>query len=380
MEKRIYIVAPSKSTTGGPETLHQMCSIINSNYPNTAYMVYVNAYNKEVVSDVPEKYQKYNVFVAKEVEDSEENLLIVTEYNSYFCKQFKRIKKIIVWLSLPFYYIYKSRLQDTITYSKMAKIFSPFLYGLVFLHHPLLLLKKRKLGLRYMKNNCICSYNTIEEKKFLLSHNIEAKNYVCGPISDEYFDNGDYCACIARKQKIISFNPKKGMTFTRKVIKRFISKYGNVCRFVPIENMTTDEVISTLKESSLYIDFGYFPGHERIPRQACLLFANLIVSRNGSAAYPDIAIPDNYKFATKDNSIDSIVELMYKMVFDYKNYVKDFDFYRYLTRWQRESFNEEVLSLCREIQFDINIETIHYDFVTRENDGKNSFIHNGRNS
>ncbi len=40
-----------------------------------------------------------------------------------------------------------------------------------------------------------------------------------------------------------------------------------------------------MRKAKLYIDFGYHPGKERMPREACLLDCCLIIGKDGSAKY-----------------------------------------------------------------------------------------------
>ena len=92
--KHVYIVAPTSYISGGPETIHQMCGVINKYYPGQASIVYVDEHNQIESHDVLEPYKKYEVNVADNIIDNSDNLLIVTETFSYFLRKFKRINEI----------------------------------------------------------------------------------------------------------------------------------------------------------------------------------------------------------------------------------------------------------------------------------------------
>src|SRR5690606_35158466 len=115
--------------------------------------------------------------------------------------------------------------------------------------------------------------------------------YLCGPIGEEYFEQD-----TKRKKNIIAYNPAKGFEFTSQIIKES-EKRGLDIKFVPIKNLDTQDVIKLLSEAKVYIDFGYFPGPERIPREAVTLNVNIITSLSGSANNDiDVPIPRDYKF------------------------------------------------------------------------------------
>jgi hypothetical protein len=56
---------------------------------------------------------------------------------------------------------------------------------------------------------------------------------------------------LTKKENIVVYNPKKGLAFTQKIIKK-----AKDIKFVPLINMSRDEVIKTLQKAKVYIDFG----------------------------------------------------------------------------------------------------------------------------
>ena len=72
--KKIYILAPSKTYTGGPEALHQLAFTIKNKtkYKNVSMYYLPNSTSNSTHSN----FKKYNLPVAKKIEDSVDNLLI----------------------------------------------------------------------------------------------------------------------------------------------------------------------------------------------------------------------------------------------------------------------------------------------------------------
>ena len=338
--KNVYVVCPFGAISGGPETLHQICDGINKQKICKAYILYIE--NDKIVhnASIPKCYSKYNVSVADGIEDTENNLIIVPETNTSFLKCFKRIKKHVCWLSLTYYFPYKSMVANYEPY--LPIFFKPFLYVLAFLKRPFKFVKSKRLPLSKMKH-VGHSYNTDLTKLFLFKKGITSDNYLCGPLSDDYFLVNE---SNVKKTNIITFNPKKGYFYTKKIIKEFLKEYGNKYTFVPIKNMTNKEVLEALSKSKLYIDFGYFPGPERLPRQAVMCHTNILVSFDGAAKFDDVPIPNKFKCAIKKTSIKEIAHKMMDMLENHEKYDSCFDSYRLFVTKQKEVFLDEISSIC----------------------------------
>ena len=96
--KKIYVVTYANASSGGNESLHQLCSKLN-NLNLDAYIYYLN--NPKAA--IPYKFKRYNIKSTHNIDDSEENILIVPEISTSFLYKFNKIKKCIWWLSLDFY-------------------------------------------------------------------------------------------------------------------------------------------------------------------------------------------------------------------------------------------------------------------------------------
>jgi hypothetical protein len=70
---------------------------------------------------------------------------------------------------------------------------------------------------------------------------------------------------------------------------------------VKITGMGQQAVYDAFASSRLYIDLGSFPGKDRMPREAALLGANILLARSGAGAYAqDYPIPEDYKIDPYD--------------------------------------------------------------------------------
>jgi hypothetical protein len=110
--------------------------------------------------------------------------------------------------------------------------------------------------------------------------------------------------------------------------------------------MSRKQVFDTLRGAKLYIDFGTFPGPERMPREAVSLYCNIITSKKGSAANNvDVPIPRENKFDLTDENVPKVGQLMLQMIENYEDYVSQGDQYREKVYDQIESFDQRIANI-----------------------------------
>lgn len=340
--KKIYIIAPAGNSTGGVETLHQAVSYMNDMGAD-AYIVYCNDdWDKEKIVEekmIPvEKFQSYNIKVSGKIEDVKENLLIVPEIYSKLLYRYKHIKKVILWLSWDFfedraYDVRASRLAARKHLPKV--IFKPaiWIYNLT---------KGRQFNFGKDTNQILHLYNCEYIKQILIRKGVAENNtmYLCGMIRDEYLNNKiEYEA----KENIIIYNPAKDKTkFAEKIFYHCnMDKKGY--RIIPIKGMNVSEIKEVMKKSKVYLDFGYFPGPERMPREAVTMGCNIITSNIGAAGNDvDIPIPKKFKFSVDDKNMGKIGECITKCMEDYMDYQPYFEEYRVKVKEQKSLFVESL--------------------------------------
>lgn len=323
----IYVVCDRNNLSGGSESLHQFASQLNK-YGAEARMFYL----KSDETSIPEKFQKYGLQSDDRIEDSSENVIVVPETETQFLHKYKHAKKSIWWLSLDSYYGYTSI--EGILRSAQRHNIPKFLY---FLYFPVIYVKKKCTPhyFRFSKKDqgILHMYNCEYVKEYLKKRGISNDNllYMCGPIRDEYFN-----ATVSQKENIIAYNPKKNYEFTKKVITA-ISKERDDISFVAIEKMTPPQIVELLAKCKVYIDFGQFPGPERIPREAVTMYCNITTSRYGSTRNKiDVPIPAKYKIAAKRKNIPHICETVYELFDNYEKHISEYDDYRTKVVRQKE--------------------------------------------
>lgn len=306
--KSIYIACPAGLATGGPELLHQLCYKLNQ-FGYQAFMYYYNVPEEYQGRDVVHpNYRKYNAPYVFSYPDLENQLLIVPEIVCDVLEECQKGQPILWWLSLDNYFKYLNRIG-----------LNPDVVG----NDPFHLRNSRVIHFvqcYYVKDFVEQQLQIPPEQIFYLSDylNPQFKNNV--PILRE-----DY----------IVYNPKKGMEFTQKLIDAAPDLH-----WVPIQNMTPEQVSRVLHAAKLYIDFGPHPGKDRLPREAALSGCCIVTNRQGSANYAeDVPIPDNYKFDHEQDRIPEILSTIRDIVTHYETHVKNFGRYRLWIQKEEREFD-----------------------------------------
>ena len=113
-------------------------------------------------------------------------------------------------------------------------------------------------------------------------------------------------------------------------------------KFVPIKGLDIDQMIELFRNSKIYIDFGFFGGPERLPKET-VIFDCLVLVRNRNAAKNnfDVAIPQEYKIDNTDD-IDQIVFKLKYMLENYNELVSDFESFKNKVLLLEDNFKKQI--------------------------------------
>ena len=98
-----------------------------------------------------------------------------------------------------------------------------------------------------------------------------------------------------------------------------------------------------MRKAKLYIDFGYHPGKERMPREACLLDCCLIIGKDGSAKYKeDMPIKDEYHFDKNEKLYPKIIAKVIDCIKNYPINILNFRPYKEVLLKEKIDFKKAV--------------------------------------
>lgn len=316
---KAYVLCPVNQTTGGPEALHQLASALKLQGIE-AYISYFDRNGKPVGCNVPSAYQIYDVAVAISVEDAKDNLVVIPETATYLLEHYVSACRVIWWLSIDNYFVVcGSWIKRLLFYVLRRKIF--FKFGIFY---PNLI-------------HVAQSYYATQRLSVL---GVQKSYLLTDYLRDSFLENSDCSIC--QKENIVVYNPKKGIKTTKMIIKNSV---GIDLEWVPLINMTHDQVINLLKRAKIYIDFGEHPGRDRIPREAALCGCVVITGQRGSAANEiDLPIPQSYKFSDF-SQYDAVCQMINDVLENFAEHHLAFEGYRNWVRQNKSHFFQEVKDL-----------------------------------
>ena len=339
---KIYVLCPGNTVTGGPDALHQMVYYLNK-IGCKASIVYFDFANCSKFS-IPEPYKSYikDFDVENDIIDNVDNAVVVPEG---YIKKISKIKKcniFIWWLSVGF---------ENVNSSFMSKFFYFCVLPLRIIKHlsyysdlnnlkntviPVLSKKRYRFTNESKQIKHLCAsyfaFNYVKNK----SENVV---YICiEPISRnflDFYEKNKHNLYDSKRSNVVLYNPKKtSCTFIKK-----IESIANDLKFEPLLGLTQQQLIDKYKTSKLYIDFGPFPGAERMPKEAVLFGCSVITGKKGASGfYGDVPIPEKYKFGNPEKEIEKIVEKIRFVLKHYENVLSDFNEYRHTVLNLEENF------------------------------------------
>ena len=300
MSKNIYIICPPKKATGGPEALHQLGYILNSLGFNAKML-----YSKYKIDPVHPFYKNYNVPYTMSIKDSVDNVIIIPESMTNLIAKYPLSQKKIWWLSLDFYEILMNSREKKKNW--IRKLLVPY----------------KHTEYRFEPNKSVTHwYQSQRTKEFLMTKKLDNEiAYLCDYVTELFFDN---LPETFSKENIITYNPKKGLDKIQNYI-TLLPQY----KWIPLTGMSREEMRDTLRKAKLHIDFGYFPGRDKIPREALISGVCLLTGREGTSAYKeDLGIPEKYKLHENEITTDKILELINYTMNNYDSVFDEFKDFR----------------------------------------------------
>ncbi len=318
--KKIYVICPAYYKTGGTELLHQLVFVLNS-HGYSSEIVYPNATSEQNINPAFKKY--CSDYARLSDVKNEDALFVISEIQTNLLLTSLLPQKCVIWWeSVDNYY----------TTFSMALHQRGLLRAINQLRKNVFFKANRaNFSILKMAQGHLCQ--SMYAFDYLRKHKITNNVYFLKDyINDDYFDKSGLN--LSKKENIILYNPKKGKKITTKIRRKFADFH-----FVPLINMTNEQVRENLEKAKVYIDFGNHPGMDRFPREAVTMHCCVITNRIGSANYQeDVPIDDKYKF--DDYHLD--YKLLRKTIeYCFDNYLqtdKEFDSYRSFVASQKEEF------------------------------------------
>ena len=344
-----YILAPANVDTGGPHDLHQL----GFELKNLGKQVFMFYYPEGQNDPVHKNYKIYDLPYTNKIEELKKNVLIIPEINQtiLLSKKYKNIQKALWWLSLDYFFVSKFienfpklvrsiikipfnliKFFNKITKYNFGNLSLPKYLKFIYLNYPF----KNTMKIMDISINLSQSkyqYHVLNSKK------IDSK-LLYDFIRGEYFEAAENIS-YHKKRNIVCYNPRKSSQFMKEIINA-----NPDIEFKPLINYSISELIDILSSSKIYMDFGYHPGVDHLPREAAILKNCVITNKEGSAFYQDaVSIDENYKFDEKRKNIILIRKKIDKIFNEYETQIDNFDNYRKRLQDEKNIFKKQVFEI-----------------------------------
>lgn len=270
---------------GGCEALHQLGHQISRN-GGTAHMAYYGPYSRleldgdmlrchPAPSPVPAYFAKYQPVALQEARLGPDTLVVMPEVLSTLAAapdaQYQRA---LWWLSLDNAIPENPALLDA-TYRR-----------------------------RFLEDPGLVHFHQSDYARAFLQANSAVRYHPLSDYTDPDIVHRSMIASenppISNRTNTICYFPSKG----GELASRFIEGRGALkqwVEFLPIRDMTKPQVRDALFTARMYIDFGSHPGKDRIPREAAVAGAIVLLHAAGAAKFfPDHPLPAEYLFTEDD--------------------------------------------------------------------------------
>lgn len=332
---KIYVPCPAGIVTGGAELLHQLVDYLR-NHNRDAYIVYFG----EKEHAVPSDYLCYNIELSEEIDDAKHNIEVIYEgiFNTVYDR--KNTQKVLWWLSVDNFYLYSKSFLHPLDYSEYNKKEGGEMYVKLLVKGCLTMrnLLKNKLTIQKLSQlDAVNAYQSEYAQWWLEKHNfpqiLPLKDYI----------NIDHCKSFDKsiKEDIVLYNPKKGLEFTKKLINA-----SSDIQWIPLQGMRREQLIDVMKRAKVYVDFGYHPGKDRLPRECAMNGCCVITGKRGSAAFfEDVSVEEKYKFDEHTAQIKDIIATIRWTLYNYDKAIDDYQYYRASIAYEKEEFEAQIRKL-----------------------------------
>ena len=348
----IFVICPANIDTGGPMCLHQLAQKIKKKFKKKVYMYY---FPTNLKNPVNKNYRTLRIPFKNKISDSKRNILIIPEYYPAveISKKYNNIQKGLWWLSVDFYLYHRFIYKNHSILRSLIKI--P--HKIIKVINQLLFFQFKNLSLfKYLKfiylNIPFYNVFKIDNININLAHSyyqyitLKSKNinstYLSDSINSEFIKASKKIS-LKNKKDIICYNPRKSSTF----FDRFIKLNPDI-KFIPVKGYNLKQLIKLLSKSKIYMDFGFHPGQDRLPREAALLKNCIITNREGSAAfYKDVPIAEEFKFIEKRENHAKIRDKIDQIFAFYTNELEKFKSYRNFLLSQEKIYDKQITKLFK---------------------------------
>ena len=302
----IIVFCPGRVVTGGTESLHLFASALDKLPDVNAKILYIGGGTEPH----PAQFDAYGCDYLTELPDGYAGVVVFPEIwaNMVCDPKYRNCTRSVLWLGVDAFFGHNP--------GNMSVFNDPDVVHL---------------------------YQSAYARDFLLQQGVTSAMWYGGNVNEEFYKPYE----DKPRKNIVLYNPAKADKFTYDIIRACPD-----VAFMPLSGYTREQLAELMRSCKLYIDFGYFPGRERIPREAALCGCCLLTSKSGTAFYQDdFDFPTWYKFEKTPQNIHGIVKMIHRILNDYEMHRYSFTALRLQLNKDRDEFPQIVEAIAKRYEF-----------------------------
>ena len=114
-------------------------------------------------------------------------------------------------------------------------------------------------------------------------------------------------------------------------------------KFIKLHNFSQKQIINIFKKTKVYLDFGFHPGKDKMPREAALFDNCIITNKKGSAKNNiDIPIKKKFKIFEKHSNLVLLKKELNSIFNNYQREIKHFKSYKFKIINEKHNFKKNL--------------------------------------
>lgn len=328
MYQRVLVFYPRGVQTGGPEALHQLVDSLRRQGVEAALVPYPKTRQNARV----ELYEQYDAPEIENIRDIKGTAIVAGEREYPSLLKIQHADPICWWLSIDLSYLFSgSRRVFARHYDAPPDAYSRARDSAARLRA---IYRQRANGDRITH---------VTQSHYAWAYIFDRMLAPPSMLSD-YTPRLTEVGSYSRPRNArggIAYNAVKSRHLVSQLSQRFPKG-----TFIPIENMSQDEVYSVLGRASVYLDLGAHPGKDRIPREAAMAGCIVSVGLRGSAGNSlDMSIPFAHKIDLSKDPLNRAQEVLNSIEDDRETAFARQAAYRHGISNERAIFDAEVRAI-----------------------------------
>lgn len=276
MTRRFVLICPKGVRTGGPKDLHQLLQAIRDVYNSEAVLCDIDGSLSGRESNQPHiEYTKFQPIWIEASSITELDILVLPETHLKYARNFPENLIVIWWLSLyNGLSSYNKRVIRRLDNFPKSSTTYPIILNLITVGH--------RIKLRYLK--LILSRKLIHVSQSVYAHQELNRAGIKSIYLRDYLD--DYWltprkAFNSADSNLVLSNGAKNKQIIGKLARD--PRFANF-KFELLSGLDQSELEAKFRQSVAYVDFGYHPGKDHLPREAAAIGIPLVLNTRGAAS------------------------------------------------------------------------------------------------